>query len=176
VPQHKTALPSSTLSKQPTIHPTAFIAKGAVVVGDVHLEEESSVWYTAVLRGDINQIKIGKRSNIQDGCVIHLENDSPCIVGDDVTVGHRAILHGCTVEDAALIGMGAIVLNGAIIKKGAIVAAGAVVKEGMIVPENTLVAGVPAKIIKQVANSTDINIKWAYKYTQLSVLHGKITC
>lgn len=168
----KTDLPYNFIYKTPQIHPTAFVALGAQVIGDVRLAESSSIWYNAVLRGDINYIEIGERSNIQDGCVIHLENDRPCIVGPDVTVGHRAVLHGCTLEQGCLIGMGAIVLNGAIVKRGAVVAAGAVVKEGMIVPENTLVAGVPAKLVKDLDPSVfQTHLKWAKKYVELSKIH-----
>ena len=119
--------------KTPQIHETSFVAKGARVIGDVILKAESSIWYNTVARADINQIIIGERSNIQDNSVIHLENDQGVIVGNDVTVGHNAIIHGCTIGDGALIGMGAIIMNGAKIGKGAVVGAGAVVKENMIV-------------------------------------------
>ncbi len=170
----KTDCPDLSLHAKPNIHPSAFIAKGAVVIGNVILEEDVSIWYNAVLRGDINKIHIGKRSNIQDGCILHLENDRPCIVGDDVTVGHGAILHGCTIESQVLIGMGAIVLNGAVVKKGAVIAAGAVVKENMIVEENTLVAGVPAKVVKTVSDTTTTHTEWAKKYVQLSQYHKQL--
>ena len=168
----KTFLPEDTLKIAPNIHSTAYISPGAYVIGNVTLMENASVWYTAVLRGDINKIVVGKRSNIQDGSVIHLENERPCIIGNDVTVGHRAILHGCEIEDGCLIGMGAIILNGALIKKGAVIAAGAVVKENMIVEASTLVGGVPAKYLKDLPASTyDTNVLWAAKYVGLSTLH-----
>jgi len=171
---NKTDLDPNLILKKPTIHPTAFVAPGAQIVGDVTLKAHSSVWYNAVLRGDINRIEIGEGSNIQDGCVLHLENDRPCIVGNFVTVGHNAILHGCTLEDGVLIGMGAIILNGAVVKKGAVVGAGAVVKEDMVVEENTLVVGIPAKMTKQLPASTyDTNVKWAQKYIGISRLHQK---
>jgi carbonic anhydrase/acetyltransferase-like protein (isoleucine patch superfamily) len=158
----------------PSIDASVFVARGAQIIGDVVIGEGASVWYNCVLRGDINRISIGKRSNIQDGTVIHLENDLGCSVGDDVTVGHRAILHGCTIEDGALIGMGAIVLNGAVIGKGAIVGAGAVVKEGMQVPPCTLVVGVPAKIVKSLPASTyETNVQWAEKYVRLAKIHAE---
>ena len=170
----KTDLPFDFSLKTPQIHESAYVCDGAKIVGDVRLAAESSVWYNSVLRADINFIAIGERSNIQDGTVIHLENDRPCIVGNDVTVGHRAILHGCTLEDGCLVGMGAIVLNGAVVKRGAMVAAGAVVKEGMVVPENTLVAGVPAKVVKTLDSSTfETHCKWAQKYVQLAQAHRK---
>ncbi len=168
----KTDLPKNTLTKRPTLHPTAFVAPGAQVIGDVTLKQNASVWYNAVLRGDINRIEIGERSNIQDGCVLHLENNKACIVGNDVTVGHNAILHGCLIEDGCLIGMGAIILNGAVIKTGSIVAAGAVVKENMCVEPYSLVAGIPASFIKKLPSTTlETNIKWALKYIELSQLH-----
>ena len=149
----KTDLPSDTLSKTPQIHPTAFVAPGAHIIGDVRLAAQASVWYNSVLRGDINFIAIGERSNIQDGCILHLENDLPCVVGPDVTVGHGAILHGCRIEEACLIGMGAIILSGAHIGRGCVVAAGAVVKENQTVPPFTLVGGVPARIIKSLPHA-----------------------
>ncbi len=168
----KTSLPEGCLSQSPTLHETAFIAPGAYVVGAVTLSEHSSVWYNAVLRADINAIHLGQRSNLQDGCVVHVENDRACTIGADVTVGHRAILHGCTLEDGCLVGMGAIVLNGAVVGRGAIVAAGAVVKEEMVIPPLTLVAGVPAKIIKTLDPGVyDTNLAWAHKYTLLAQKH-----
>ena len=158
--------------KTPQIHESAFIADGARVIGDVILKAESSIWYNTVARADINQIVIGERSNIQDNSVIHLENDQCVLVGNDVTVGHNAIIHGCTIGDGALIGMGAIIMNGVSIGKGAVVGAGAVVKENMIVNDYELVVGVPAKVVKTLSSSTyDDNVKWAKKYVQLANIH-----
>ena len=158
--------------KTPQIHESAFIADGARVIGDVILKAESSIWYNTVARADINQIVIGERSNIQDNSVIHLENDQGVLVGNDVTVGHNAIIHGCTIGDGALIGMGAIIMNGVSIAKGAVVGAGAVVKENMIVNDYELVVGVPAKVVKTLSSSTyDDNVKWAKKYVQLANIH-----
>ncbi len=158
--------------KTPQIHESAFIADGARVIGDVILKAESSIWYNTVARADINQIVIGERSNIQDNSVIHLENDQGVLVGNDVTVGHNAIIHGCTIGDGALIGMGAIIMNGVSIGKGAVVGAGAVVKENMIVNDYELVVGVPAKVVKTLSSSTyDDNVKWAKKYVQLANIH-----
>ena len=131
----------------PQVDPTAFVAAGAVVAGDVHLGPLASVWFGCVLRSEMERITIGAESNIQDLTVIHTDPGSPVVIGDRVTVGHRVVLHGCTIEDDALIGMGAVVLNGAVIGRGAVVAAGAVVTQGMKVPEMALVAGVPAKIL-----------------------------
>ncbi len=167
-----TDLPVLTLQKEPDIHQSVFIAPGARIIGNVTLKESSSVWYNAVLRGDINRIEVGIGSNIQDGGILHLENELPCIVGNHVTVGHGAILHGCIIGDACLIGMGAIVMSGAVIGYGSIVAAGAVVKEDQVVPPFSLVAGVPAQIRKTL--STDIyehHIQWATKYIQLAKLY-----
>ena len=125
---------------------SVFIADGAVVIGDVTLGDQSSVWFQAVLRGDVAPIRVGCRSNIQDGAVLHADDGFLCTLGDDVTVGHRAIVHGCTVEDRVLIGMGAIVMNGAVIGHDSIVAVGAVVPEGMHVPPGSLAIGLPAKV------------------------------
>jgi carbonic anhydrase/acetyltransferase-like protein (isoleucine patch superfamily) len=133
-----------------TIHPSAFIAATAAVMGDVSLGEEASVWYNAVVRGDMAPIVIGARSNIQDGCIVHVDTGVPCIVGQRVGVGHRVILHGCTVGDDCLIAMGSVLLNRVSIGEGSVVAAGAVVPEGMEVPPRSLVMGVPGRIVRQV--------------------------
>ena len=138
------------MMKQPTIHPTAWVAKGAVIKGDVILEENANVWYNAVIRGDTAPVTIGKNSNVQDCAVLHVDKDCPLQIGENVTVGHGAILHGCTVEKEALIGMGAIVLNGAVIGAGSIVGAGALVTAGTVLPENSLAVGSPAKVVRQV--------------------------
>jgi|TARA_B110000914_G_C15350576_1_gene393693 carbonic anhydrase/acetyltransferase-like protein (isoleucine patch superfamily) len=170
----KSDLRENVTIKTPKIDETAFIADGAKVIGDVILSENSSIWYNTVCRADINQIVIGKRSNIQDNSVIHLENDQGVIVGNDVTVGHNAIIHGCTIKDGALIGMGAIIMNGAIIGRGAVIGAGALVKENMNVPDLALVVGIPGKIVKTLTEDTfDQNVKWAKKYVKLAELHQK---
>ena len=122
-------LPDNVMTHTPSIHPDAFIAAGAQVMGNVVLKKDASVWYNAVLRGDINQIVIGERSNIQDGCILHLEMTYSCIVENDVTVGHHVNLHGCHIEECCLIGIGAIILSGAKIGRGSIIGAGAVVLE-----------------------------------------------
>jgi len=132
------------------IHPTAFIASTAAVMGDVTLGEESSVWYHAVLRGDMAPIVVGAQTNIQDGCILHVDTGVPCIVGSRVGVGHRVILHGCTVGDDCLIAMGSVLLNRVTVGAGSVVAAGAVVPEGMEVPPGSLVMGVPGRIVRQV--------------------------
>ncbi|MDQ3223622.1 MAG: gamma carbonic anhydrase family protein [Gemmatimonadota bacterium] len=133
-----------------SIHPTAFIAATAAVMGDVALGEEASVWYNAVLRGDMAPIVVGAQSNIQDGTIVHVDTGVPCTVGRRVGVGHRVILHGCTVEDDCLIAMGSLLLNGVRIGAGSVVAAGSVVPEGMQVPPGSLVMGVPGRIVRPV--------------------------
>src|SRR5215212_2565686 len=134
----------------PVIHPTAFIASTAAVMGDVTVGANASVWYSAVLRGDMAPIVIGAQSNIQDGSVVHVDEEVPCHVGQRVGVGHRVILHGCTIEDDCLIAMGSVLLNGVVIGSGSVVAAGAVVPEGMRVPPKSLVMGVPGRIVRSV--------------------------
>lgn len=131
------------------IHPTAFLAPTACVMGDVTLDEDTSIWYGAVLRGDMAPIRIGAQSNIQDGTIVHVDEGVPCTVGQRVGVGHRVILHGCTVEDDCLIGMGSVVLNHVRIGTGSVVAAGAVIPEGMQVPPGSVVMGVPGRIVRR---------------------------
>ena len=131
----------------PRVHPSAFIDDSAQVIGDVEIGEESSVWMCTVIRGDVNSIRIGKRSNVQDGTVVHVMTKThPTVIGDNVTIGHGAIVHGCTIEDQCLIGMGAILLNGAHVGTGSIVAAGTLLVEGMKVPPRSLVMGSPGKV------------------------------
>jgi carbonic anhydrase/acetyltransferase-like protein (isoleucine patch superfamily) len=157
------------LDRSPAIHPTAWIAPGANVIGDVTLAEESSVWFQAVLRGDINRIVIGPRSNIQDGAVVHLADDFGASVGELVTVGHKAILHACTVGDEVLIGMGAIILDGAEVGARCIVGAGALVTGGKSIPPGSLVIGSPAKVVRALSLDEQAGIKaWAEKYVALS--------
>jgi carbonic anhydrase/acetyltransferase-like protein (isoleucine patch superfamily) len=135
----------------PEVAESAWVAPGAYVVGAVQLGEESSVWYGAVLRGDTEPIRIGSRTNIQDGCVVHADPGYPAIVGDECVVGHRAIVHGCEIGDRCLVGMGATILNGARIGNGSIVAAGALVPEGKEFPPHSLIVGIPAKRVKDVS-------------------------
>lgn len=136
--------------KVPTVHPTAFLAPGAYVVGAVEVGEGASVWFGAVVRGDLERVVIGPGSNVQDGAILHADPGFPCLLGPGVTVGHRAVVHGAVVEEGALIGMGAVVLNGARIGKNAVVGAGAVVTAGMEVPEGMLALGVPARVVRPV--------------------------
>jgi carbonic anhydrase/acetyltransferase-like protein (isoleucine patch superfamily) len=134
----------------PRLHPTAFVASGARLIGDVTLEAEASVWYNAVLRGDLAAIVLGTQSNIQDNCVVHVDEGVPCRIGPRVGVGHGAILHGCEIEDDCLVGMGAIVLNRAHLGRGSVIGAGALVPEGMVVPPGSLVLGVPGRVVRTV--------------------------
>ncbi len=134
--------------KTPRIPESAFIADGACVIGDVELGENVSIWFQAVLRGDINSIVVGDRTNIQDGCVFHVTQQCSVRVGTGVTIGHRAIVHGCTIGNGSLIGMGSILLDNVRIGDNCLVAAGAVVRENAVVPSGSLVAGVPARIAR----------------------------
>lgn len=168
------------LNKKPVIPPSVFVAPGAVLIGDVELGEECTVWFNAVIRGDVNYIRIGSRTNIQDAAVLHVTlNKHPLILGDEITVGHGAILHGCTVHNRVLIGLGARVLDRAVVRSNSIVAAGALVKEGFEVPERTLVAGVPAKPIrdltddevKKIERSANNYIEYAKTYRRLNLFN-----
>jgi carbonic anhydrase/acetyltransferase-like protein (isoleucine patch superfamily) len=160
---------SRFFERAPTLHPTAYIAPGAIVIGDVTLEEESSVWCNSVLRGDINAIRIGPRSNIQDGTVVHLADDLPTIVGEYVTCGHKAILHACTIGDEVLIGMGAIILDGVEIGARSIIGAGALVTKEKKIPPGSLVLGSPAKITRSLDREEQASLKsWAEKYVDVS--------
>lgn len=138
-------------SKTPKIDETVYIADGATVIGDVTLSKDASVWTGAVLRGDNDWVKIGAGTNMQEGAVLHADPGYPLLVGANVTIGHQAMLHGCTVGDGALIGIQAVVLNGAIIGKNCLVGAGALVTEGKIFPDNTLIIGSPARVLKQIS-------------------------
>jgi carbonic anhydrase/acetyltransferase-like protein (isoleucine patch superfamily) len=152
--------------RMPRVHPSAYIDESAQVIGDVDIGEESSVWMGAVVRGDVNTIRIGRRSNVQDGTIVHVMKDThPTRVGDEVTIGHRAILHGCTIEDRCLIGMGAVLLNGSSIGADSIVAAGSLVVEGMQVPPRSLVMGAPARVKRPLQDEEVADIRrYAERY------------
>ncbi|MFG2222449.1 gamma carbonic anhydrase family protein [Streptomyces sp. NPDC048644] len=156
----------------PSIDPTAFTAPTSVVVGEVTLGAGSSVWYHAVLRADCGPIVLGADSNIQDNCTVHVDPGFPVTVGDRVSVGHNAVLHGCTVGDDVLVGMGATVLNGAHIGAGSLIAAQALVPQGMVVPPGSLVAGVPAKVKRELTDEERDGIKVnAAMYRELADAH-----
>ncbi|MDF1611437.1 gamma carbonic anhydrase family protein [Stygiobacter electus] len=133
----------------PKVDETVFLASGSKIIGDVEIGEQSSVWYNTVIRGDVNYIKIGKLTNVQDNSMLHVTNQKfPLIIGNKVTIGHSVTLHGCIIKDLTLIGIGAVVLDGAIVEEYSVVAAGSVVRPGFIVPSKKLVAGVPAKVVR----------------------------
>jgi carbonic anhydrase/acetyltransferase-like protein (isoleucine patch superfamily) len=145
----------------PTVHPSAYVDVSAQVIGDVHIGAESSVWMNVVVRGDVHYVRIGARSNIQDLTLVHVMRDThPTVIGDDVTIGHSAVIHGCTIEDRCLIGMGAILLNGCRVGTGSIVAAGTLVPEGTIVPPGSMVMGLPGKVRRALTPEEDASIKW----------------
>ena len=142
----------SAAGRAPAIDPGAFVAPGARVVGGVTLSEGASVWYNAVLRADGDTITIGVGSNLQDNVSVHVDAGHPVVIGENVSVGHNAVVHGCTVGDGSLIGMGAVVLSGAVIGEGCLIAGGAVVLEGAVIPPGSLVAGVPAKVRRELTD------------------------
>jgi carbonic anhydrase/acetyltransferase-like protein (isoleucine patch superfamily) len=144
---------------RPEVASSAFVAPGAYVIGAVYLGEESSVWYGAVLRGDTELIRVGARTNIQDGCVLHADPGYPATVGDDCVVGHNAVVHGCEIGDGCLIGMSATILNGARVGEGSIVAAGALVPEGKEFPPRSLIIGAPSKRVKEVSEEQTRDIE-----------------
>jgi len=173
-PRPGTGLPSVVAlgHDRPDVSAAAFVAPGAVLIGRVTIGAEASVWYGAVLRADRDTICIGERSNVQDGCVLHADPGVPLSVGSDVTIGHNATLHGCTVEELVLIGMGAIILNGARVGRHSIIAAGTVLAEGQQVPQGVLVAGVPGKVRRDLSEAERAAIERnAATYVDLSRQH-----
>ena len=161
--------------KKPVIADDAFIAPGAVVVGNVTMESQSSVWYNTTVRGDAAEIYIGPRSNVQDNCVIHGDTGTNVVIGSDVTIGHGAIVHGCTIGDHSLIGMGAIVLNNAHIGKNCLIGAGALITQGMEIPDGSVVMGSPAKIRRSVTQKDlDIITESAKAYLYDIELHSSL--
>lgn len=156
---------------KPTVPTSAFIEETAVVIGDVVLGEESSVWFNSVVRGDVHYIRIGHRTNVQDLCMLHVTHDThPLIIGDDVTIGHHVVLHGCTIKDRVLIGMGAIIMDGAVIGEDCVVGAGALVTERTIVPPKSLILGSPAKVKRPV---TGEELAWIRESAQNYVRYAK---
>ena len=157
------------LARQPKLGKGVYIARGAAVMGDVTLGDYSSVWYNAVLRGDINRIVVGHHTNVQDNAVLHLADDFPCIVGNYVTIGHSAVVHACRVGDETLVGMGAVILDGAVIGKQCIIGAGALVTQGTKIPAGSMVLGAPAKVVRTLTRAERAGLKaWAQKYVENS--------
>jgi len=146
--------------KAPEIAPSAFVAPTATLIGDVSVGAGASIWFGSVLRGDQDRIRVGQNTNIQDLTVCHTDEDMPLTIGSGITVGHRCILHGCSIEDDCLIGMGAIIMNGAVVGRGSVVAAGAIILENEVIPPFSLVAGIPGKI-KRTFSETDVLQKTA---------------
>ena len=143
---------------KPTVPKSCFIETTAVVIGDVIMGENCSVWFNAVIRGDVNYIRIGERTNVQDLCMLHVSHDThSLIIGNDVTIGHNVVLHGCTIHDRVLVGMGAIIMDGAVIGEDSVVGAGALIVEGTVVPPKSLILGSPAKVKRPV---TDEEMAW----------------
>ena len=161
-------------NKKPRVHPSVFIAPGAHVIGDVTLAKGSSVWFTAVLRGDISYIKVGEDTNIQDGCVLHVDRNMPCILKKGIIMGHQATAHACTVEDGVLIGIGARILSGARVGKYSLIGAGAIVLENAVIPERSLVLGIPGKVVRQLTpKEIAMNVPWARRYRELAAVYRK---
>jgi carbonic anhydrase/acetyltransferase-like protein (isoleucine patch superfamily) len=157
--------------RRPVVHATAFVDQSAQVIGDVEVGAESSLWMNVVARGDVNTILIGSRTNIQDGTVVHVMHGThPVAIGDDVTIGHGAVVHGCTIHSRVLIGMGAIVLNGAVVGEDSMVAAGSLVTEGMVIPPRSLVMGHPAKVRRAL---TDEDVASILEYAKNYVEYGR---
>lgn len=149
---------------KPTIPDSCFVEETAVIVGDVVMGEDCSAWFHAVIRGDVNCIRIGHRTNVQDLCMLHVTHDThPLVIGDDVTIGHHVVLHGCTIQNRVLIGMGAIIMDGAVIGEDSVVGAGSLITEGSIVPPKSLVLGSPAKVKRPV---TEDEIAWIRESAQ----------
>ena len=162
------------LSKDPTIPESAYIAEGAVVIGDTTLGEQSSIWPGCVVRADINSIVIGDRTNIQDGSILHLADDYGVSIGNDLTVGHGAIIHACEIEDECLIGMGATIMDGSVIGRNSIIGAGALVTGGTRIPPGSLVMGSPATIVRSLSEAEQSSIKmWALKYVSVAAAHKR---
>ncbi len=163
--------------KVPKIHPTAFIADGVVIIGDVEIGEQASIWYNSVLRADVGMIRIGARSNVQDGSCLHMTSElSHAIVGDEVTIGHNAIVHGATVHDGALIGMGSILLDNVVVGAESLIAAGTVVPPRTVVPPYSLVRGQPGRVLREMNEHDRLEgRRGAAHYVQLAAEHMELT-
>lgn len=160
----------------PNLGKNVFIAEGAQIIGDVHISEEGSVWYNSVIRGDLASIKIGKRSNIQDMTVIHVNQGQPVVIEDEVSIGHSVILHGCTIKKGSLIGMGAIILNGAVIGEESLVAAGSLITENKTFPPRVLLMGSPAKVVRELTEKEILSLySTANRYVEKAYEHRENT-
>ena len=163
----------------PNIHESCFVAPSADLIGSVTLKKNASVWFSTVLRGDNADIVIGENSNIQDGSILHVDDDFPLTIGDNVTVGHKVMLHGCTIGDGSLVGMNAVILNGAVIGKGCLIGANALVPEGKVIPDGSMVLGSPGKIVKtlddekvaMLAFAADHYVENRQRYQELFQVH-----
>ena len=161
------------LHESPKVAESAFIAPGVVISGAVQIAEEASIWYGSVLRADIERIRIGRGSNLQDGTIVHLASDRGTVVGDYVTCGHRCLLHACEIGDEVLVGMGAIVMDGAQVGRRSIIGAGSLITRGQIIPPGSLVMGAPAKVIRSLSEEEQSGIRqWAEKYIQVAKEHA----
>ncbi len=161
-------------NKRPKIHPSAFIAPGSHIIGDVTLAKGTSVWFTAVLRGDLAAIRVGQDTNIQEGCVLHVDHGKPCVLKKGIIMGHQATAHACVVEDGVLIGIGARILSGAHVGAFSLIGAGAVVLENSKIPERSLVLGVPGKVIRKLTpKEAAYQISWARHYRDLAAEYKK---
>lgn len=149
---------------EPAIENPVFIGPGSYLIGQVRVEKEASIWFNAVVRADTTPISIGRRTNVQDGAVIHADPGYPCQIGHDVTIGHRAVIHGATLEDYVLVGMGAVIMNGALIGHHCIIGAGAVVPEGMVIPPSSLVLGMPARVVRSLNEENVKHIEQAAQH------------
>jgi carbonic anhydrase/acetyltransferase-like protein (isoleucine patch superfamily) len=168
-------LPEGFLGGAPSLDPDVFVAAGARIVGEVRLEAGVSIWYNCVLRADLAPVIVGANTNLQDGTLVHVETGRPCRIADHVTVGHGAILHACTVESGCLIGMGAIILSGAVIGRGSMVAAGALVRENTRVEPFSLMAGVPARLVRRLPEQTLArHLEVALKYVEAGRRHRRL--
>jgi carbonic anhydrase/acetyltransferase-like protein (isoleucine patch superfamily) len=155
--------------KRPQLSEAVFVAEGACLIGDVTVGAHSSIWFGSVLRGDINRVEVGHHTNIQDHSVCHVADEFPCVIGNYVTAGHRVILHGCTVKDEVLVGMGAVLMNGVVVGEQSIIGAAALLTEGLQVPPGSLVYGAPAKVISRLGEKERKQIKqWAEKYCEVA--------
>jgi len=159
---------------RPSVSPDAFVADSARVIGDTRLAPGASIWFGAVLRGDINRISVGKHSNVQDNSVLHVGTNEPCVVKDHVLIGHQATVHGCTVEDGCLIGIRAVILNRAVIGKESIIGAGALIPEGVKIPPRSLVIGTPGRVIRKVTQKELEDVRfWVQRYYSLGQTYLK---